>query len=194
MSAKADQMGPKKKADSTESLPGLRFPMPVMERLSLIQGSSTHTQTHTDTHTHRPNRGDISWAPISRHAHACAHVYSGAQSYLTLRPHRLYPERLLSKGLPRQDSWSRLPFPTPRDLLNPGTEPTSPALAADSLPMSHPGSPCTQAHLKLNSSPTFLSERVCAHLLSHVLLFTAPQTVARQAPLSMGFSRQECWR
>ena len=60
MSAKADQMGPKKKADSTESLPGLRFPMPVMERLSLIQGSSTHTQTHTDTHTHRPNRGDIS--------------------------------------------------------------------------------------------------------------------------------------
>ena len=101
----------------------------------------------------------------------------------------------LSKGLPKQDSWSRWPFPTPRDLLNPGTEPTSPALAAGSLPMSHPGSPCTQAHLKLNSSPTsFLPGRVCAHLLSHVLLFTAPQTVARQALLSMGFSRQECWR
>ena len=29
--------------------------------------------------------------------------------------------------------------------------------------------------------------------LSHVRLFATPQTVARQAPLSMGFSRQEYW-
>ena len=28
---------------------------------------------------------------------------------------------------------------------------------------------------------------------SHIRLFTAPQTIARQAPLSMGFSRQEYW-
>ena len=31
-------------------------------------------------------------------------------------------------------------------------------------------------------------------LLSHVWLFVTPWTVARQAPLSMGFSRQEYWR
>ena len=30
-------------------------------------------------------------------------------------------------------------------------------------------------------------------LLSHVWLFVTPWTVARQAPLSMGFSRQEYW-
>ena len=30
-------------------------------------------------------------------------------------------------------------------------------------------------------------------MLSHVLFFVTPQTVARQAPLSMGFSRQEYW-
>ena len=28
---------------------------------------------------------------------------------------------------------------------------------------------------------------------SRVRLFVTPWTVARQAPLSMGFSRQECW-
>ena len=34
---------------------------------------------------------------------------------------------------------------------------------------------------------------VCAKLLSHVWLFATLWTVARQAPLSMGFSRQEYW-
>ena len=32
-----------------------------------------------------------------------------------------------------------------------------------------------------------------AKLLSHVQRFAAPWTVAHQAPLSMGFSRQEYW-
>ena len=34
---------------------------------------------------------------------------------------------------------------------------------------------------------------VCAQLLSGVWLFTTPWTVAHQAPLSMGFPRQEYW-
>ena len=34
---------------------------------------------------------------------------------------------------------------------------------------------------------------MCARLLSHVQLFATPGTVARQVPLSMGFSRQEYW-
>ena len=32
-----------------------------------------------------------------------------------------------------------------------------------------------------------------AYMLSHVWLFVTPRTVARQAPLSMGFLRQEYW-
>ena len=35
--------------------------------------------------------------------------------------------------------------------------------------------------------------RVQEHVLSHGRLFGTPWTVARQAPLSMGFSRQEHW-
>ena len=34
---------------------------------------------------------------------------------------------------------------------------------------------------------------VCSQSLSCVRLFATPQTVARQAPLSMGFSRQKSW-
>ena len=47
----------------------------------------------------------------------------------------------LSMGFPRQEYWNRLPFPPPGDVPNPGIEPGSPALQADSLPLSHPGKP-----------------------------------------------------
>ena len=40
----------------------------------------------------------------------------------------------LSMGFSRQEYWSGLPFPSPGDLPNPGNEPASPALQADSLP------------------------------------------------------------
>ena len=39
-----------------------------------------------------------------------------------------------SVGFSRQEYWSGLPFLSPEDLLNPGIEPWSPALQADSLP------------------------------------------------------------
>ena len=39
----------------------------------------------------------------------------------------------------RQKYWSGLPFPSPRDLPNPGTEPRSPALQADTSPSELPG-------------------------------------------------------
>ena len=39
-----------------------------------------------------------------------------------------------SMGFSRQEYWSGLPFPSPGDLPNPGIEPGSPALQADSLP------------------------------------------------------------
>ena len=40
----------------------------------------------------------------------------------------------LSMVFSRQEYWSGLPFPIPGDLPNPGIEPRSPALQADSLP------------------------------------------------------------
>ena len=39
----------------------------------------------------------------------------------------------LSMGFSRQEYWSGLPFPAPGDLPEPGIEPASPALQADSL-------------------------------------------------------------
>ena len=40
----------------------------------------------------------------------------------------------LSMEFSRQEYWSGLPFPSPGDLPDPGIEPGSPALQADSLP------------------------------------------------------------
>ena len=45
----------------------------------------------------------------------------------------------LSVGFSRQEYWSGLPFPSPGDLHDPGIEPRSPALQADSLPTELPG-------------------------------------------------------
>ena len=48
----------------------------------------------------------------------------------------------LSMGFSRQEYWSGLPFPSPRDLPDPGIEPRSSTLQADSfLTMSYEGSP-----------------------------------------------------
>ena len=41
----------------------------------------------------------------------------------------------------RQEYWSGLPFHPPGDLPDPGIEPLSPKWQADSLPLSHLGSP-----------------------------------------------------
>ena len=54
------------------------------------------------------------------------------------------PWTVLSMGFSRQEYWSGLPCPPPRDLPDPGMEPTpsaSPALQADSLPTEPPGKP-----------------------------------------------------
>ena len=47
----------------------------------------------------------------------------------------------LSMEFSRQEYWSGLPFPSPRDLPNPGIEPGSPALQADALTSEPPGKP-----------------------------------------------------
>ena len=44
-------------------------------------------------------------------------------------------------GFPQKEYWSGLPFPSPRDLPNPGIEPGSPSLPANTLPSEPPGKP-----------------------------------------------------
>ena len=47
----------------------------------------------------------------------------------------------LSMGFSRQEYWSGLPFPSPGDLPDPGIEPRSPVLRADTLLSEPPGKP-----------------------------------------------------
>ena len=66
-----------------------------------------------------------------------------AQSYLILwDPMKCSPSGSSVHGILQQEYWSGLPFPSPGDLPDPGIEPGSSALQADSLPFSHEGSPC----------------------------------------------------
>ena len=44
-------------------------------------------------------------------------------------------------GFSRQECWSGLPFPSPGDLPDLGTEPRYPALEEDTLPSEPPGKP-----------------------------------------------------
>ena len=64
-----------------------------------------------------------------------------------LQPQGLYTHQApLSMGFPRQEYRRGLPFPSPGDGPDPGIKPTSPALQADSLPLSH-----QQTGIKLTS-------------------------------------------
>ena len=47
----------------------------------------------------------------------------------------------LSMGFSRQKYWSGLPLPSPGDLPNPGIQPRSPTLQANSLPFELPWKP-----------------------------------------------------
>ena len=68
-------------------------------------------------------------------------LFSVSDSFAT--PWTVAHQAPLSMEFSRQKFWSGLPFPPPEDLPEPGTEPmshASPALATDSLPLSHLGS------------------------------------------------------
>ena len=53
-----------------------------------------------------------------------------AKLCLTLvTPRTVAHQAPLSMGFPSQEYWSRLPFPSPGDLPDPGIEPMTPALA-----------------------------------------------------------------
>ena len=75
----------------------------------------------------------------------------------------------------RQEYWSGLSFPPPGDLPDPGMEPRSPALQGDSLPSEPQGNRCYAKSFQL--CPTLCD----------------PIDGSHQAPLSLGFSRQEHW-
>ena len=94
------------------------------------------------------------------------------------------PADSMSMGFPRQEHWSGFPFPSPVDLPDPGIEPMLPAQAGGFFTTKLPGKPFER------DFPLY------ACVLSHfgrVRLFATLWTIARQAALSMRFSKQEHW-
>ena len=69
----------------------------------------------------------------------------------------LWGENPLAMGFSKQEYWSGLPFLSPGDLPDPGIEPRSPMLQADSLPFEPPGKPQIQ-------SPGEWAEPYCGYL------------------------------
>ena len=68
----------------------------------------------------------------------------------SLWPHGLVAHQApLYMGFSRQEYQNGLPFPSPGHLPNPGSEPGSPSLQANSLPCKPPGKPHVQAYLVL---------------------------------------------
>ena len=57
----------------------------------------------------------------------------------------------LSVGFPRHEYRSGLPLPSPGDLPDPGVEPSSPALQADSIPSEPPGKPPVYLYARTGS-------------------------------------------
>ena len=111
----------------------------------------------------------------------CVHVLSHVQ--LSATPRTVARQAPLSMGLSWQECWSRLPFPSPGDLPDPGNEPRSLAPPALSGELYH----CTiwEAH-----NIVYACVLSC---FSRIPLFSTIWTVAHQAPLSTGFSKQEYW-
>ena len=92
----------------------------------------------------------------------CVCVLNCVQLFAT--PWTVACQAPLSMGFPRQEYWSGLRFPPPRDLPNPGNELRSPALQADSLPLSHQG----------RSEPRVAAVEVCRFIQSCRVTITIP--------------------
>ena len=73
----------------------------------------------------------------------------------------------LSMEFARQEQWSGQPFLSPGDLPNPGTELGSPALQAESLPLSHLGSQiaiiCYQSPVFTQNARTVMEQETVSH-------------------------------
>ena len=70
-------------------------------------------------------------------------MHSQLLNYLQLfaAPWTIACQSPLSMGLSRQEYWYVLPFPSPRDLPNPGIKPVCPALADGLFTTEPPGKP-----------------------------------------------------
>ena len=127
-------------------------------------------------------------------------VQSPSYTCLFATPWTVALQAPLSIGFPRQEKdWMGLPFPSPGNLSNPGTEPH---LLLDRQILCHWAIWEAHEHISKNlQKVSFFQLFVCVCVctrecmlshFTHVWLFVTLCLVVRQAPL--GYFRQEYWR
>ena len=86
----------------------------------------------------------------------CIYVHTQSLSHVQLfvTPWTIAHQAPLSMGFPRQEYWRGLPFPSPGDLPNPGSEPSSPALSGGFFTTEPSGKP----HV-------YMWIHICTHIL-----------------------------
>ena len=90
-------------------------------------------------------------------------------------------------GFPRQEYRSGLLFPSPGDLHDPGMEPMSPALQANSLPTDPPGKPKTRDIQKI-----LFAVYLKSNLTEHVIFFFAMSSNTSFVPTLIWQKRLDC--
>ena len=80
---------------------------------------------------------------------------SRVRLFVTVTPWTTVRQAPSSMRFSRQEYWSGLPFPSPVEHPNPGIEPGSPTLQADSLPSEPPGNPIWEDNMSSNLKKPF---------------------------------------
>ena len=115
----------------------------MVARQSRMAIKNHNTERKVKTHTYKPGS-----------PHQSESESEVAQSYLTVcDPWTVAHQAFPSMGFSRQEYWSGLPFPSPGDLLDPGIEPRSPILQADTLTSAPPGKPLNTRIQSLRKPP-----------------------------------------
>ena len=120
---------------------------PLIGKRVLWKTNTQSTQADKVCNTHRMSTPDTEEKAVEKwkcNARSCCVLSRFSRVRLFATPWTVARQAPLSMGFSRQEYWSGLPFPSPGDLPDPGVEPVSPvvpALQADSLSLSHQGSP-----------------------------------------------------
>ena len=100
-------------------------------------------------------------------------------------------------GFSRQEYWSGLPFPSPWDLPDPGIEPRSPALQADSFLTELWGNPMTNLDSILKSKDIILPTKVyiVKSLVFPVIIYGCENwTIKKAERWKTDAFELQCWR
>ena len=96
-------------------------------------------------------------------------------------------QALPSMRFSRQEYWSWLPFPSPGNLPNPGTEPGSPALGADALTSEPPGKPAEVISRSLPKTLLSLNKVLLTFKRPFSCTFSLPKITANKTAKGFPF-------